>query len=117
MPAPSPEVARRRGADSDHFDGVGLHLVHEDRGKRQDHGEVLRQAQAAAEKRVVDRAPATQKFYLSMLRTLQALTHTYASNTHIRQNSNVQRGRQQTSASTVGVTLTRGKTSRLLLVD
>ena len=38
-------IARRRGADSDYFDGVGLHLVHEDRGKRQDHGEVLRQAQ------------------------------------------------------------------------
>ena len=112
MPAPSPEVARRRGADSDHFDGVGLHLVHEDRGKRQDHGEVLRQAQAAAEKRVVDRAPATQKFYLSMLRTLQALTHTYASksNNHLRQNSNVQRGRAAaaTSASTVGAQRVQG---------
>merc|ERR1712194_269483 len=83
-------IARRRGADSDYFDGVELHLVHEDRGTQQDHGEVLRQAQAAAEKRVVDRAPATQKFYLSMLRTLQALTHTYASN-HIRQNRELQR--------------------------
>jgi hypothetical protein len=70
---------------------VGLHLVHEDRGKRQDHGEVLRQAQAAAEKRVVDRAPATQKFYLSMLRTLQALTHTYASHNHIRQHTELKR--------------------------
>ena len=84
-------IARRRGADSDYFDGVGLHLVHEDRGKRQDHGEVLRQAQAAAEKRVVDRAPATQKFYLSMLRTLQALTHTYASHNHIRQHTELKR--------------------------
>ena len=65
--------------------------MHEDRGKRQDHGEVLRQAQAAAENRVVDRAPATQKFYLSMLRTLQALTHTYASHNHIRQHTELKR--------------------------
>ena len=71
-------VAHRRGADSDQFDGVALHLVHDDRGTKQDHGAALKQALAAAEKKVVDKTPPTQRYYLSMLRTLQALTHTYA---------------------------------------